>query len=427
MSRHQPIARPEDISNLSDSRPAVGTASAAASEPSGAVSGPRNPTRSRSTSAGGVGAGGVGSNLSGTIGPGAAGVGAGGVGYGDSQSSHHHPTADPGVSLDHPLESPPADSAKHLSSPHVSQHNTSQYSQLLGQDILTPSGDVTGNTLFNFDWEGSLESLSNIPADIYEPQGELVGLEAPQSTSPDTQFPAPDSSFAQLDIASGNLSAFTSTTSVETGPKAGGPSGTPLQRNQGSLKRKAESAAVDWAQPPAPSTKGPGGIIGGIGKEEAIARLSRPNAQNQNTVHTPSSAKGKAQQWMSQESPASSQGGSNIETPSHPNVMGHSRSNSIPAGTAVSAGGASSTSTRPPPISRRNTGIGEGDHNIGRAPHLQSRVVRGPQFPEIPKILPHEKVFPIQIGSELFRLSGASISSDGKPMLSLSECVSVFR
>ncbi|KAK0705573.1 hypothetical protein B0H67DRAFT_498654 [Lasiosphaeris hirsuta] len=31
---------------------------------------------------------------------------------------------------------------------------------------------------------------------------------------------------------------------------------------------------------------------------------------------------------------------------------------------------------------------------------------------KIPKILPHERVFPIQIGSELFKLSGASISSD---------------
>jgi hypothetical protein len=30
-----------------------------------------------------------------------------------------------------------------------------------------------------------------------------------------------------------------------------------------------------------------------------------------------------------------------------------------------------------------------------------------------PSILPPEKVFPIQIGSDLFRLSGASISSDG--------------
>ncbi|KAI9649066.1 hypothetical protein NHQ30_001633 [Ciborinia camelliae] len=32
---------------------------------------------------------------------------------------------------------------------------------------------------------------------------------------------------------------------------------------------------------------------------------------------------------------------------------------------------------------------------------------------DIPKYLPHEKVFPIQIGTELFRLSGASLSSDG--------------
>ncbi|KAI1852633.1 hypothetical protein JX266_002174 [Neoarthrinium moseri] len=31
---------------------------------------------------------------------------------------------------------------------------------------------------------------------------------------------------------------------------------------------------------------------------------------------------------------------------------------------------------------------------------------------KIPKILPHERVFPIQIGSELFKLSGASLSSD---------------
>ncbi|KAK8130334.1 hypothetical protein PG999_002714 [Apiospora kogelbergensis] len=31
---------------------------------------------------------------------------------------------------------------------------------------------------------------------------------------------------------------------------------------------------------------------------------------------------------------------------------------------------------------------------------------------KIPKILPHERVFPIQIGTELFKLSGASLSSD---------------
>ena len=47
--------------------------------------------------------------------------------------------------------------------------------------------------------------------------------------------------------------------------------------------------------------------------------------------------------------------------------------------------------------------------------------ITGPKEPSaeqnihhIPKILPHERVFPIQIGGELFKLSGASLSSDGE-------------
>lgn len=48
--------------------------------------------------------------------------------------------------------------------------------------------------------------------------------------------------------------------------------------------------------------------------------------------------------------------------------------------------------------------------------HGSGRSARGTRAPSghPPSILPPEKVFPIQIGSELFRLSGASISSDGK-------------
>jgi hypothetical protein len=47
--------------------------------------------------------------------------------------------------------------------------------------------------------------------------------------------------------------------------------------------------------------------------------------------------------------------------------------------------------------------------------HGTGRLNRGTRAPSghPPLILPPEKVFPIQIGSELFRLSGASISSDG--------------
>ena len=37
--------------------------------------------------------------------------------------------------------------------------------------------------------------------------------------------------------------------------------------------------------------------------------------------------------------------------------------------------------------------------------------------------LPHEKGFPIQVGTELFRLSGASIMSDGQSINRLPVCV----
>jgi len=54
------------------------------------------------------------------------------------------------------------------------------------------------------------------------------------------------------------------------------------------------------------------------------------------------------------------------------------------------------------------------------APDRDHHAVRGKarMVPEMPvaltTVLPAGKVFPIQIGSELFRLSGASLSSDGK-------------
>lgn len=55
--------------------------------------------------------------------------------------------------------------------------------------------------------------------------------------------------------------------------------------------------------------------------------------------------------------------------------------------------------------------------NISEASSAFSRFHLPPSHPQliskIPKILPHERVFPIQIGSELFKLSGASLSSDG--------------
>lgn len=62
--------------------------------------------------------------------------------------------------------------------------------------------------------------------------------------------------------------------------------------------------------------------------------------------------------------------------------------------------------------SNSNTPLGANNHN----PQQHASFLRsGPSIqpvPKIPRILPHERVFPIQIGTELFKLSGASLSSD---------------
>ncbi|KAI9158577.1 Replication factor C subunit [Paramyrothecium foliicola] len=65
-------------------------------------------------------------------------------------------------------------------------------------------------------------------------------------------------------------------------------------------------------------------------------------------------------------------------------------------------------------------GLAEVEHRVaaGASETVQTGAVVGVvELPEqditkVPRILPHERVFPIQIGGELFKLSGASLSSD---------------
>ncbi|KAI9681114.1 MAG: hypothetical protein M1817_002396 [Caeruleum heppii] len=67
------------------------------------------------------------------------------------------------------------------------------------------------------------------------------------------------------------------------------------------------------------------------------------------------------------------------------------------------------------PSRRRSTAFEDFSDHSARITNLWPGMIRASReqnLPDIPKILPHEKVFPIQIGSDLFRLSGASISSD---------------
>jgi hypothetical protein len=83
---------------------------------------------------------------------------------------------------------------------------------------------------------------------------------------------------------------------------------------------------------------------------------------------------------------------------------GGGNSGKAPSGTAstLPPGSEEKSSTEPPGILRNSSVTQARRYNT-----------------DIPKILPHERVFPIQIGSELFRLSGASISSDGQSVHSI--------
>lgn len=74
------------------------------------------------------------------------------------------------------------------------------------------------------------------------------------------------------------------------------------------------------------------------------------------------------------------------------------------------------------PGERSNTNTPLGNTNNHNSSSTAQRHTSQPQpqstnpiqlISKIPFILPHERVFPIQIGSELYKLSGASLSSDG--------------
>ena len=63
--------------------------------------------------------------------------------------------------------------------------------------------------------------------------------------------------------------------------------------------------------------------------------------------------------------------------------------------------------------------------SIGRPPGVLRKSATTQS--SLPPLLPTEKVFPIQIGSEVFRLSGASIASDGMFFSSFFDLALTFR
>ena len=115
--------------------------------------------------------------------------------------------------------------------------------------------------------------------------------------------------------------------------------------------------------------------------------------------------------------PARSVSFERMSRPSPPPAREGSASSDLPPGQSSNTGDATNMDNR---RNRQYGAPGSTPRATANAPSAaphptrSSRGGRSGSNSQIPPVLPPEKVFPIQIGSELFRLSGASISSDGK-------------
>ncbi|KAI9657292.1 MAG: hypothetical protein M1829_006937 [Trizodia sp. TS-e1964] len=235
-----------------------------------------------------------------------------------------------------------------------------------------PAGDVP----FQFDWDASF-------ANLYEPQGELAGEPVVQP-APRQGFDIPQTASVPIQPPPADISHTQSySSSVVRSP--------PLSLSRTGSKRKADPETA----PEAPSRPGVGrSAQSAQSRRGPVKRVSRPNPSPIGGCLNPPATAPPQQQQQQAGSGPSNRRGSSTSSNNHSNA-------SNPASSILSGGRVSNRPYNPTTTVPSVTASGRNAPNV--APN---------SFPEIPNILPHEKVFPIQIGSELFRLSGASISSD---------------
>ena len=238
-------------------------------------------------------------------------------------------------------------------------------------------GPVMEN-IFDFDWQGSFESLT-AKVNAYEFQGELAGQ---TTTHPAPDFALPPSAPVQPGPAHSPGTSLTpgvegSASAWVTAPVSASDDGAPAPVRAG-MKRKVEADTEADDSTRVPSAPAVLPIAGSQRPSRSPAVASEGSSSKRN-------------------GPGSVESGVALEVPpSGPKKTSDVNSTQIQRSNARSSGFAASR-TR------------DGDKPAD--PRSKTPL---PIVPQIPHVLPHEKVFPIQIGSELYRLSGASISSDGQ-------------
>lgn len=206
------------------------------------------------------------------------------------------------------------------------------------------------------DWDAPLDSVGQSPSYYYEPQGELLQEQRNQPVRSEVSIPhAVGDRLAQgspLDLSGSNGFAIPKRLSGVALATAG-------------VKRKSTSSGED------PSS----------GNHPEPKRLSRTVSDMEDELDTTSDRRPPAQSARSQNGSA----------------------NRTRSGTGTSENVAMPTATDAEPA-----------RPVRPGPGITGGRQRTTTDPSAPVTLPARKVFPIQIGDKLFRLSGASISSDGK-------------
>jgi hypothetical protein len=280
----------------------------------------------------------------------------------------------------------------------------------LGAYEFAPGGPLV------WDWDSNMD-FPNFTA-FYEPQGQLTAqpnVQAQQSflsdfdtpyrvipnpnfqpttTSQNAAAPFPatlpqgQSAPAQLQTAEANA-AMASRPSISESSVQGPPA-------RAGMKRKADSDGT----PSGFTANASAGPAAAAAKRASISRPpSQPVQPAPSRPPPPTRTQSQAQVAATPQSQASSDAGSPGSIAPQP-----------PAESGTSS------SKRPSDVDQK-TVTAEASNSAQKKPatELLGATVDGRKIAEIPKfasVLPAGKVFPIQIGSELFRLSGASISSD---------------
>jgi hypothetical protein len=220
----------------------------------------------------------------------------------------------------------------------------------------------------DWDWTNSID-FSEF-TNQYEPQGELAHELHHSTTTNDFSIPLPIAATNLIYPAPQHSQVATPTKNVTQNPLSPPPKPPQRPMIQTGMKRKADSE--------------PGSAVSQSTTEAQQNQSKRQNQSRQSSATSPIS----------------------------PVVTESIDARQSPVAQTFAAQAASGP-TQPDTEPQRRKEQSKGTGPQGRVIDVSKprRVVEGAGGPDM---LPAGKVFPIQIGSELFRLSGASISSDGK-------------